>query len=76
MLSHPPYSHDLLPAEFYLLPKLKIAVNGTRFDDVSSTQQTVTREVMGIQEEAFSWPFDSLYERCKRSAEAGGYYIE
>jgi hypothetical protein len=32
----------------------------------------VTRELKAIREEAFSRAFDSLYERCKRCAEADG----
>jgi hypothetical protein len=46
-----------------------------RFEAVSLIQQTVTRELKVIWEEAFSWAFDLLHERCKR-VEAGGDYIE
>lgn len=38
----------------------------------TAIQQAVTREVKAIREEALSRAFDSLYERCKRFAEAGG----
>jgi hypothetical protein len=41
MLSHPPYSADLLLTDFFLFPKLKTAMKGTRFEAVSSIQQTV-----------------------------------
>jgi hypothetical protein len=75
VLSHPPYSPDLAPADSFLLPKLKTAIKDTRFKAVSSIQQTMTRELKAIWEEAFSRAFDSLYERCKRCAEAGGDYI-
>jgi hypothetical protein len=34
----------------------------------------VTRELKAIREEAFSRAFDSLYERCKLCAGAGGDY--
>jgi hypothetical protein len=44
-------------------------MKGTRFEAVSSIQQTVTKELKTIREEAFSLAFDSLYERCKRCAE-------
>jgi hypothetical protein len=49
-------------------------MNGTRFDVVSSIQQTVTRVLKAIREEAFSRAFDSLYERCELCAEVA--YIE
>jgi hypothetical protein len=43
----------------------------TGFEAVSSIQQTVTRELKAIWEEAFSQAFDLLYEQCKHCAEAG-----
>jgi hypothetical protein len=76
VLSNPPYSPELEPADFLLLLKLKISMKGTRFEAVSSIQQTVTRELKAIREEAFSRSFDSLYERCKRREESGGDYID
>jgi hypothetical protein len=76
MLSHSPYSPDLAPDDFLLFPKLKIAMKGARLEAVSLIQTTVTKELKAIGEQAFSRAFDSLYERCKRCAEAGGHYIE
>jgi transposase len=76
VLAHPPYSPNLAPADVFLLCKLKIAVKRARFEAVSSIQQTVMRELKAIREEAFSRAFDSMYERCKCCAEAGGEYIE
>jgi hypothetical protein len=75
VLSPPPYSPNSAPADF-LFPMLKIAMKGTRFEAVSSFQQIVTRELKAIREEAFSRVFDSLFERCKRCAEAGEDCIE
>jgi hypothetical protein len=76
VLSQPPYSTDLASADFFLFPKLRIAMKMTRLEAVSATQRTVTRELKAIREEAFSRAFDLLYERCKRCAEAGGDYTE
>jgi hypothetical protein len=51
-------------------------VKGTRFEALLLCQQTLARELEAIQEEAFSGAFDSLYERCKCCAKAGGDHIE
>jgi hypothetical protein len=51
-------------------------MKGTRLEAVSWTQQTISRELKAIREEALSRALDSLYERCKLCAEAGGDYIE
>jgi hypothetical protein len=76
VLSHPPYSPALAPADLFLFPKLKIAMKGMRFKAVSSIQQTVMRELKAIREEVFSRAFDSFYELCKHSAESGRDYTE
>jgi hypothetical protein len=49
---------------FFLFPKLKNTMKGTRFEAVSAIQQTVTRELKAIRKETFSRALDSLYERC------------
>ena len=33
-LEQPPYSPDLVPCDFFLFPKLKGVIKGTRFPDV------------------------------------------
>jgi hypothetical protein len=60
-LSHTHYSADIAPANFFA--GLKLAIKGTRFEAVSSIQQTATRDLKVIREEAFSLALDSLYER-------------
>jgi transposase len=73
---HPSYSPDLSRADVFSFPKLKIAMKGTRFEAVSSIQHTVTRQLKAIRVQAFSWAFDTLYERCKRCVGAGGDHIK
>jgi transposase len=34
VLEHPPYSPDLAPCDFFLFPKIKSALKGTRFESV------------------------------------------
>ncbi|GFX07664.1 mariner Mos1 transposase [Trichonephila clavipes] len=34
LLDHPPYSPDLAPSDFFLLPHLKIALGGQRFSQM------------------------------------------
>jgi hypothetical protein len=51
-------------------------MKGMRLEAVSSIQQTVTRDLKVIWEEAFSGALDLLYEQYKHCAEVGGDYIE
>jgi hypothetical protein len=34
VIPHPPYSHDLAPCDFFLIPKMKMKLKGLRFDTV------------------------------------------
>jgi hypothetical protein len=58
VLPHPPYSLDLAPADLFIFSKLKFAMEGTKFQAVSSIHQTVTRKLKAIWEDTFSRAFD------------------
>jgi hypothetical protein len=53
MLSHPPSSPDFTPANV-LFPKLRFAVEGTRFENVSSIQKTNERAESDTERSVFS----------------------
>jgi hypothetical protein len=38
LVPHPPYSPDFAPCDFFLSPKLKMALKGTRFNDFTIIQ--------------------------------------
>ncbi|GBM62863.1 hypothetical protein AVEN_274544-1 [Araneus ventricosus] len=42
-LSHPPYSPDLLPTDFFLFPKLKVTLKGRSFTDITHIQAAETK---------------------------------
>ncbi len=52
-LEQPPYSPDLAPCDFFLFPKLKGVIKGTRFPDVEAIKRAVMTELRRIPEEAF-----------------------
>jgi len=47
-MDHPPYSPDLAPCDFWLFPKLKSALKGQRFADLSDIQRNVKTLLRGI----------------------------
>ncbi|GBO01446.1 hypothetical protein AVEN_176516-1 [Araneus ventricosus] len=75
-LSHPPYSPDLSPMDFLLLPKLKGTLKGRQFTDIAYIQAAVIRELKAIPVEEFSRTFDDLYMRCQRCIVYDGDYFE
>ncbi|PNF43973.1 hypothetical protein B7P43_G00914 [Cryptotermes secundus] len=59
LLTHPPYSPDLAPSDFYLFGRLKSDLQGMRFVDNDAIIQTV-REWIRRQPQAF-------FEKCIRT---------
>jgi len=52
-MDHRPYSPDLAPIDFWLFRKLKNAVKGQRFADLSDIQRNVKTLLRGITEKDF-----------------------
>jgi len=64
LLSHPPYSPDLTPADYFLFPKLKKELAG-----FTMTQEEFKKEWEGVlrrgSREELAKAFVRWYERCK-----------
>ncbi|GBM12406.1 hypothetical protein AVEN_211583-1 [Araneus ventricosus] len=74
-LSQPQYSPDLSPPDFFLFPKLKVALKG-KFTDIMCIQAAVTSELIAIMVEEFSRAFDDLYTRSQMCILYDGDYFE
>ena len=53
VLEQPPCSPDLAPCDFFLFPKLKGVIKGTRFQDSKAITTAVTKELRAIIMESF-----------------------
>ncbi|GFQ79538.1 mariner Mos1 transposase [Trichonephila clavata] len=74
-LFHPLYSPDLVPADFFHFPRLKLTLKGNRFSNTSNTQAAVTMELNTFSKEDFFKRFQHLYERYeKRFVDDGNYF--
>jgi len=72
VVSHPPCSPDLTPADLFLFPKLKTTLKGRRFQTIEEIQGNAIRELPAITESAFQKAFQQwkkLWERCVVSRE-------
>ena len=75
-MEHPPYSPDMAPDDFFLFPKLKLLLRGTRFQLVKDMKENSRRELKSIPENAFKKCFEYwiiLWHKCIIS---GGAYFE
>ena len=68
---HPPYSLDLAPCDFWLLPKLRGC-----YETTEETKETVTKVIDMLTQEDFHGTFQKLLERFNKYIAAGGDYLE
>jgi hypothetical protein len=61
---------------FSLFQKVKLALKGERFNDISDIQRGVTEQLKGVSLQDFQRTFDDLYKRSQRCLELGNDYIE
>ena len=77
ILSHPPYSPDLAPCDFYLFPKLKSKLRGEHFENVSNLKSCVNnKNLKRLTEEGFHDVFSTWVERHQKSIKVDGRYFE
>jgi len=76
VLDHPPYSPDLAPCDFYLFPKVKSALKGTKFQTVQDVKEKAARVMKELTEEDLQHCFRQLKNRMERCRDRGGVYIE
>jgi len=62
VVTHPPYSPDLAPADFFLFPNLKTTLKGHCFQTIEEIQENVIRELRAITESAFQ----EALQQCKK----------
>ena len=75
-LLQPPYSADIAPCDFWMFPKLEMALKRKRFDDIETIQSNATRELKAIPKSAFEVCFKIWKHRWERVVQSNGDYFE
>jgi [histone H3]-lysine36 N-dimethyltransferase SETMAR len=76
ILEHPPYSPDLAPSDFFLFPKLKEQLRGTRFLNDEEVIEVVN-DWLGEQGKQFYFQcFQALQHRYEKCIRLSGDYVE
>ena len=58
---HPPYSPELAPSDFWLLPKL----TGCRYETIEEVKQAVTKVIDTLTQEDFHGAFQKISQHTK-----------
>jgi len=75
-MEHPPYSPDLAPCDFFLFPKIKSALKGTRFESVEAVRAKATQLLNSLTQDDLQHCFQQWKIRMERCRDWGGDYIE
>jgi len=75
VVPQPPYSLDLSPCDFFLLPKLKFQLKGHHFGTVENIGKAVTDERKAISISDFQGCYEE-WERLRRCVASQGNYFE
>jgi len=76
VMEHPPYSPDLAQCDFFLFPKIKSALKGTRFESVDAVKAKATQLLNSITQDDLQHCFQQWKIRMERFRDRGGDYIE
>jgi hypothetical protein len=57
---------ELVPADFFLSPRLKSIMKGACFADLAAIQERVAAVLRSIPKVAFADSFQKLYKRCQQ----------
>ena len=75
-LCQPPYSPDIASCDFWMFPKLKMALKGKRFDDIETIQSNATRELKAIPKSTFEDCFKMWKHRWEHVVQSNRDYFE
>jgi len=76
VMKHPPYSPDLAPCDFFLFPKIKSALKGTRFGSVDAVKAKATELMKKLSEDDLRLCFQQWNIHMEWRRDWGGEYIE
>jgi len=75
IVPHPPYSPDLAPCDFWLLPEIKFPLRGRKFKSNNEVVKAVEAECKRLGKDALNFVFQKWQERWQKCiATEGGYF--
>ena len=76
LVTHPPYSPDLAPCDFFLFPLVKKELKGKAFETVEDARAFVEGQISGIPKSVWAGAVASWFRRMESCIQANGGYFE
>jgi len=75
-LPHLPYSPDLAPCDFFIIPKLKTDFKGHNFETLENVQAAATKALNNISSEDFLHCYEEWQKCWNHCIRSQGAYFE
>jgi hypothetical protein len=76
VVQQPPYSPDMAPCDFWLIPRFKMATKGKKFDDIDTIKENTTKHLSSILKDPFKKCFPQRQHRWHKYIPSQGTYVE
>lgn len=76
LVSHPPYSPDLAPCDFFLFPKLKLRMRGKQFGSPEAAVAAYRSFLEDMDKDDFVTCFEEWFLRMEKCVQCHGEYFE
>jgi hypothetical protein len=76
VLDHPPYSPNFAPSDFWLFPKVKLAMKGDRHDTIQDIERECTSVLNAIPQNEYSDCIKKLVDRFQLCIDSEGDCFE
>ena len=76
VIAQPPYSPDLVPCDFFLFPKLKYSLRGTRYESIEGIKRNLLKELKAIPDEAYMKCMENWNNRWYACIGSKGAYFK
>ena len=76
VIAQPPYSPDLAPCDFFLFPKLKYPLQGTRQESIEAIKRNSLKELKAIPAEAYKKCMENWINRSHACIDPKGAYFK
>ncbi|CAK1603203.1 unnamed protein product [Parnassius mnemosyne] len=76
LMSHPPYSPDLSPNDFFIFPRMKDLLRGQRFEDPEAAVEAYKSTILSTSTSDWNYCFNDWFARMKKCIKLNGEYFE
>ena len=76
LVTHPPYSSDLVPCDWFLFPSVKRQLKGKQFQNAEDARAFFEGVILDIPQSTWSGVIDSWFERMVKCVQAEGDFFE